>query len=183
MGHLCSKCRGDEAFKPDALLVDVGLYLMYGFLHEERQPQETAAKEQAAKPKGPAEEKAAHKAEFVGLVERRGQGLLAAQVPAAFQREARHLMVRPGRDNDRQRIALFNERRHIRECADAKLAADLFGALDTGIVKANEPRAGEVAQDSHVVEPESPGANDSDPRGAGVQMMTPRPLSSRKRRK
>src|SRR6476660_9512689 len=40
MRHLRSKCRGNEAFKPDPLLVDVRLYLMYGFLHEEGQPKE-----------------------------------------------------------------------------------------------------------------------------------------------
>jgi hypothetical protein len=50
-------------------------------------------------------------------------------------------------------------------------------------VKTDELRAGKVAQDPHMMKAEGAGADDADPRGGGAQIMTPRPLSSRNRRK
>jgi hypothetical protein len=50
-------------------------------------------------------------------------------------------------------------------------------------VKSDKLCTREVSQDSHMMETQRACSNDPDPRRAGAQMMTPRPLSSRKRRK
>ena len=82
-----------------------------------------------------------------------------------------------------QRVALLDERRHIRERAHAQLATDLLRALGARIVEADETRPLQVLQDSYVMVAECARTNDANLRWSRAQMMTPRSLPSRKRRK
>ena len=120
---------------------------------------------------------------LVGLFERSCERFLDQEMASTLQRDAGDLVVSRRRNDDRQRVTLFHQRRHVGEGANVELPADLLRSLDAGIVEADELRAGKVAQDSHMVEAQRARADDTDLRRALAQMMTPRPLSSRKRRK
>ncbi len=69
------------------------------------------------------------------------------------------------------------------ERLNAKLRGDLRRPLGARIEEPDEARAGQVPQDADVMEAERAGADDADPCRSAVQMMTPRSLPSRKRRK
>src|SRR4029079_14270537 len=84
------------------------------------------------------------------------------------------------RHDDAQCVDRIEERVERRKGRDIKLTTHGRRTLDVAVMKADERRAGNVAENSGVVEAECAGTDHSDPDGAGHQTTDPRSLRSKK---
>jgi hypothetical protein len=116
--------------------------------------------------------------ELIGLVQGRGDRLLDQHVNAALQRRGRGGEVRRRRHDDAQRVDRIEERVERRKSRDAKLTTHSRGALGAAVMKTDERRAGDVAENSRVVEAECPRPDHTDP--DWHQTTDPRSLRSKK---